>query len=429
MKWVWVAILLSALATRFWQIDRRPMHADEAVLADKFGTLLGGGGYPYDPREFHGPALAWATLPAAWGARQTSYAALTETTLRAVPAIAGALAALVPLLLAPVIGRMAAITAAAIVALHPGMVFYSQYYIPEMLLVLWSGLFLAAIARGAPAWVLGACFALMLATKETAVVVGAAAAIAYLVTRRRLPSWRSAVEFTAPVALVLAAAGRSTLEAVRVWGERGLSGGGHAHPWHYYLPLAGLLLVFAAGAWRERFFAVFAIALTAIYSAIPYKTPWCVAGILFALAICAGVTVARWRWSGVVLAAALLLAMRTEWSYVPTLPAVFSVREAVDRLAADTLIDVYTRQNLWPLPWYLRKHRRVRWYVQGVPKEAGAAAVVLMTPEVEEEVSRRLYEAPPPGQRELYVPLFEPLELRRGVRVSGYVARSLAESR
>ena len=44
----------------------RPMHADEAVHADKFGTLLEGGGYAYDPSEYHGPTLYYLTLFPAW---------------------------------------------------------------------------------------------------------------------------------------------------------------------------------------------------------------------------------------------------------------------------------------------------------------------------------------------------------------------------
>ena len=53
------------------------MHADEAVLADKFGTLLATGAYSYDPHEYHGPMLtrlAW--IPAHLTGR-TTYAALT----------------------------------------------------------------------------------------------------------------------------------------------------------------------------------------------------------------------------------------------------------------------------------------------------------------------------------------------------------------
>jgi len=83
-----VPILLAA-ALRFPGLASRPMHADEAVHADKFGTLLEGGGYAYDPSEYHGPTLYYLTLPSAWlqGARR--YVDIDEVTLRAVPALLG----------------------------------------------------------------------------------------------------------------------------------------------------------------------------------------------------------------------------------------------------------------------------------------------------------------------------------------------------
>ena len=104
------AILLVAAALRLPLLDHRPMHADEAILADKFGTLLATGAYPYDPHEYHGPMLACLAWIPAHLAGRTTYAALTETVLRLAPAAAGILLALDALLLAPVIGSTAANT-------------------------------------------------------------------------------------------------------------------------------------------------------------------------------------------------------------------------------------------------------------------------------------------------------------------------------
>src|ERR1051325_719100 len=130
-------LLLGAAAFRLPRLDVRPMHADEAILADKFGTLLATGKYPYDPREYHGPVLAYlAWIPAHLTGR-ASYAVLTETTLRLAPAIAGVLLALSALLLAPAIGGTAAIAASALLAVSPVMVYYSRYFIPEIPLALW----------------------------------------------------------------------------------------------------------------------------------------------------------------------------------------------------------------------------------------------------------------------------------------------------
>jgi hypothetical protein len=91
-------------------------------------------------------------------------------------------------------------------------------------------------------------------------------------------------------------------------------------------------------------------------------------------------------------------------------------------------VQVFSRENLWPLPWYLRGLSGVRWW-NGVSDEAAVAPVVLTTPELEPALVRRLYEVPPPGQRELYMRLFDaPLALRPGVELRGYAARSLWEA-
>src|SRR4051812_14927637 len=109
-------VLLMAIAARFISLDHRPMHADEAVLADKFGSFLADGSYPYDPSEYHGPVLAYISwLPNRLAGHRT-YASLTEWSLRATPAIAGVLLALTPLLLFRAFERTAALWAAAFLA-------------------------------------------------------------------------------------------------------------------------------------------------------------------------------------------------------------------------------------------------------------------------------------------------------------------------
>jgi hypothetical protein len=56
------------------------------------------------------------------------------------------------------------------------------------------------------------------------------------------------------------------------------------------------------------------------------------------------------------------------------------------------------------------------------------APIVLLTPDQEPALLKALYELPPPGERDLYVSLFDrPLELRPGVEMRGYVANRLLE--
>ena len=88
-------------------------------------------------------------------------------------------------------------------------------------------------------------------------------------------------------------------------------------------------------------------------------------------------------------------------------------------------LTVYTKENLWPLPWYLRANRDVRWSRE-VAAQGAAAPVVLASPEMEPSLQKKFYEGPPPGQRELYLTLFrDPVFLRPGVEVRGYVRKSL----
>ncbi len=63
-----------------------------------------------------------------------------------------------------------------------------------------------------------------------------------------------------------------------------------------------------------------------------------------------------------------------------------------------------------------------------MPESAPNAPVILVTPDMEPALVRKLYDLPPPGERELYVSIFErPVELRPGVEVRGYAASRLWE--
>jgi hypothetical protein len=90
-------------------------------------------------------------------------------------------------------------------------------------------------------------------------------------------------------------------------------------------------------------------------------------------------------------------------------------------------IEVISGENLWPLPWYLRRFSAVRW--ETAPVNDGVhAPVILATPDMEGAIGRKLYEWRRPGERELYVPIFDaPVELRPQVEVRGYAAKSLRD--
>jgi len=344
---VLVGLAAGALAFRASGLGNRPMHCDEAVHAFKFRKLWETGQYRYDPNEFHGPTLYYATLPVVWARGVRSFAETTEADYRLVTVVFGAAMVLLLALFADGLGRRATVWAGLLTAVSPAFVFYSRYYIQETLLAFFTlGMLGAgwryARSRGAGWAVLAGVFAgLMIATKETAVLAFAAAAIALLPAvvrvRRADPTgggklpWRARHAALAVVAAVLVAAvvvagffsnlagPLDYLRSYLAWVPRGTGTDLHKQPWHYYLSLLtythraqgpvwseGLIVALAAvgliagllgsrlrlpgmHAGLVRFLSLYTLTLTALYALIPYKTPWCLLSFLQGMILLAGV--------------------------------------------------------------------------------------------------------------------------------------------
>ena len=204
-----------------------------------------------------------------------------------------------------------------------------------------------------------------------------------------------------------------------------------------------------------RFLALYTLVMVILYAAIPYKTPWCLLGFLHGMILLAGAgavwlvravrgTVFRAVICVVLTSAAGHLAWqafsgsfrfaadpRNPYVYAHTGTDVFQVLERLRDLARAHLdgssmpLQIISRENLWPLPWYLRGFSRVGWW-NGVSDETENAPVIVVTPEMEPALVRKLYDLPPPGERELYMSIFEkPVELRPQVELRGYAAKSL----
>jgi uncharacterized protein (TIGR03663 family) len=318
--------LVAGLALRLTALDARPMHHDEANQAVKFGGLLERGEYTYDGTDHHGPTLYYLTLPAAWMRGQRSLADLDETTIRLVPVAFGmAVIALVAAVAWP-FGRRAAVAAAVLAAVSPAFVYYSRFYIQETLFVAFSLGFVGSLGRYARdarlRWAIltGLCGGLAYATKETFVIVLAAALVALagaiVWTREFAPEMepRARAGRTVGHAMVMAAVALAVaaifftsffshpsgfIESFRAYGtylDRGVGPRAHAYPPTWYLGLlawsssGGLkwseaaILVLAtlglvaavrrhAGFWA-RFVALDAVLVTAAFSLLRYKTPW-----------------------------------------------------------------------------------------------------------------------------------------------------------
>lgn len=187
-----VALAGAALALRLPRLAMRPMHPDEANQATKTAMLAGivrsDEGYRYDPEEHHGPSLYWLTLPSLWLHGAEDFGQTAEADYRIVPVLFGAGLVLLLFLVADGLGRGAAVVAGVLTVVSPAMVFYSRYYVQEMLLVFFT---LGAIAcawrywrSGALGWAVaaGASLGMMHATKETWVLAAAAMVAAFVLT-------------------------------------------------------------------------------------------------------------------------------------------------------------------------------------------------------------------------------------------------------
>ncbi|MDI6697496.1 MAG: TIGR03663 family protein [Candidatus Saccharicenans sp.] len=186
-------VLAVGLAVRLYRLDLRPMHHDEANQAYKFGQLLEKGEYRYDPADHHGPTLYYFNLPFAWLSGQTTFAELTEKTLRGATVFFGLLIILLVLAAGNNLKASEKFWAAVLLALSPALVYYSRFYIQETLfvafslafvIILWRFVFRPDFRQGV--W-LGLAAGLLFATKETWLIVAGAAAASIVLLR--IPGW------------------------------------------------------------------------------------------------------------------------------------------------------------------------------------------------------------------------------------------------
>jgi uncharacterized protein (TIGR03663 family) len=483
-----VAVTAGALALRLPRLGQRPMHGDEANQAFRAAALVETGVYRYERADHHGPSLCWFTQPSLWLAGVKDLAHSHEAQYRIVPVLFSAGLILLLALVADGLGRPAALVAGLLAAISPAMVFYGRYFVQETLLVFFT---LAAIGclwrytrRPSLAWAAaaGACFGLMHATKETwilaAVAMVAGLVLAFAWTRwrdgplglefRRWLAWRPLLAAGLSAALVaivfysnLGRDWRGPLDSLLAYwnylhrGSEGGEGGIHVHAWYYYLQLllasrpsrgffwtegliVALALVGAVAALARnglpaehrplgRFLAFFTLVLTALYAAIPYKTPWCLLSFLLGMILLAGV--GAWfllrrspGWPGKILVTLLLAAglthlgreayalsfrycadQRNPYVYAHTSPDVLNLARQMERLAEvapeghSLTIHVVTPENYWPLPWYLRRFdsARVGYWQDASAWSRDAArlprpAVVILTSDVQPTVDAAL---------------------------------------
>ena len=452
-------------------LDKRPMHCDEANHTIKAGILFEQGEYEYDPKDFHGPTIYYLAWPLVWLGGAEDLSETNETMFRLVPAVFGIALIPVGLLVLDGLGLWAIVVAAVLTAVSPAMSFYSRYYIQEILFVFFT---FGAIASGwrysrslRQGWMLAAGFfvGLMQATKETSVLVYAAIAAGLLVVV--ITNWwqdrppmkaylkGSHVLWGVVVAVVVWAFfitgnftnPRGLVDGVTTYFsylQRADGAGLHDNPWDYYLRtllyaklgpgvwwseglILGLAAVGVLASFRKRlagmdirlvrFLAAYTVVLTALYSVIPYKTPWCLLGFLHGMILLAGVGLValvrglRWRPLQVLAVAAFAAGAahlywqselangryqadtRNPYVYAHTSSDFLRLARRLEDLAEVSpaghkmLIKVMT-PDCWPLPWYTRKFDRVGYWNE--PPEDIEADVIVTSVNREPELRKKL---------------------------------------
>ena len=132
--WLIACGIITAVASflRFYQLELRPFHHDEGVNGWFLTNLIRHGTYAYDPANYHGPTLYYITLAF------TQVFGVETSVTRASVAVFGVLTVILIFYLRPYIGTYGSLIAAGMVALSPGMVFISRYFIHEIFFVMLS---------------------------------------------------------------------------------------------------------------------------------------------------------------------------------------------------------------------------------------------------------------------------------------------------
>jgi uncharacterized protein (TIGR03663 family) len=354
------AILVTGAFLRLYDLALVPLHHDEGVNGNFLMTLVKQGSYQYDPQNYHGPTLYYFSATIPWicrfigGINFGNAYGLTTFNIRFVTAAFGVATIGLVLLLRQRLGTIGALSAAGLIAISPGAVYFSRYFIHESLYVFFTlGIVVAALKyydTARPVYVILSTVSasLMVATKETWIINGPVLLIALVTTgmyfwlrekfggkrKRRSPASnltfderaRQTIErFGGPASMatvVLVALAvfimidvlfyssfftnypkgvHDALSTLNLWQQRTHE---HEKHWSQYLfwlrdEESLLLILGAVGAliavWRANnrlavFVAQWAFGLLAAYSLVGYKTPWLTLNFIVPLAIVSGYT-------------------------------------------------------------------------------------------------------------------------------------------
>lgn len=124
-----VSITVVAVFLRFYDLTLKPFHHDEGVNGFFLTSLFREGIYKYDPANYHGPTLYYISLSFA------KAFGLETFSVRASVAVFGVLIVVMAFFLRRYIARVGSLFAGLFLAISPGMVYISRYFIHEIFFV------------------------------------------------------------------------------------------------------------------------------------------------------------------------------------------------------------------------------------------------------------------------------------------------------
>ena len=344
------AIIALGAVLRLFSLTLVPLHHDEGVNGNFLVSLVRNGTYTYDPNNYHGPTLYYFAAIIPWVARffggvsARDAHGLTTFNIRLVTVAFGIGTIVLALMLRNRLGSVGALSAAALIAISPGAVYLSRYFIHESLFAFFTlGIIVAALKyydTGASVYLILAAIsaALMTATKETWIInvpvllIALITTTAYFWLRDRYRDRDSShtddstgflERFGGPMSVATVALMAFTvfivvnvlfyssffknypkgvndaLLTLSLWRKRTNE---HAHPFLQYFEWlrqeeSPLLLLGAVGAaisvWLAKnrlavFIAQWAFGLLVAYSIVKYKTPWIGLNFIVPLALISG---------------------------------------------------------------------------------------------------------------------------------------------
>jgi uncharacterized protein (TIGR03663 family) len=346
-----IVIVMIAAVLRLYDLALVPLHHDEGVNGNFLVKLVREGSYQYDPENYHGPTLYYFSAVIPWitkvlfGTSARENYGLTTFTIRLIPALFSLATIALIFLLRRRLGTLATLAAALMLAISPGAVYLSRYFIHETLFVFFTlGIVVAAVRfydERNPAYLLpaGACAALLFATKETAIISAVVLIIALGSTwaymrftgksssARQRRTGEKILDLTDEMggpAMLLWGIGLAiflfialyvlfytsfythtkgfwdSLQTFNVWSKTGRTAHVHSPSQYVFWLLwieSPLLILGAVGAVFAAlkpknslalFCALWSFGLIAAYSLIPYKTPWLLLNFVVPLALIAG---------------------------------------------------------------------------------------------------------------------------------------------